>query len=135
LLLWQAKKFLMFIISADFGVETKSDSSPLTIADKLSNEVIVNALKTEFPDIPIISEEEKGVPYETRKNWNKFWLIDPLDGTKEFIKKNGEFTVNIALIDNHYPVAGVVYSPVLGKMYYAWEGKILARGERKCPQT
>jgi len=97
--------------SADFGVEMKADNSPLTLADKASHEVIVEELKKEFPKIPILSEEGRDIPFEERKNWKKFWLVDPLDGTKEFIKKNGEFTVNIALIENNKPVIGVIYAP------------------------
>jgi 3'(2'), 5'-bisphosphate nucleotidase len=105
------KKIMEIYESADFGVEMKSDNSPLTLADKASHEIIVAGLKKEFPDIPILSEEGKDIPYSERKNWKKFWLVDPLDGTKEFIKKNGEFTVNIALIQNNKPVLGVIYAP------------------------
>lgn len=99
--------------STDFGIELKTDNSPLTLADKSSHEVIVKRLKEEFPEIPILSEEGKDIPYDKRKEWQKFWLVDPLDGTKEFIKKNGEFTVNIALIENNKPVLGVIYAPAL----------------------
>jgi 3'(2'), 5'-bisphosphate nucleotidase len=98
-------------------VDYKSDNSPLTLADKASNEVIVKALRESFPEIPILSEEEKSVAYVQRKHWDKFWLVDPLDGTKEFIKKNGEFTVNIALIDSGYPVLGIIYAPVMDILY------------------
>jgi 3'(2'), 5'-bisphosphate nucleotidase len=102
--------------SKDFGVEFKGDNSPLTKADQAANEVIVSYLeKTGFP---ILSEEGKTISYEERKNWEFFWMVDPLDGTKEFIKKNGEFTVNIALIHQKIPVIGVVYSPVLEWMYW-----------------
>jgi 3'(2'), 5'-bisphosphate nucleotidase len=104
--------------SENFSVETKADNSPLTKADKAANEVIVTALKNLYPEIPMISEENKTVPYEERKSWNRFWLVDPLDGTKEFIKRNGEFTVNIALIKNGKPIAGVVHVPVSGVTYY-----------------
>lgn len=98
--------------------EQKKDDSPLTLADKASNKVIIEALNILYPNIPIISEEEKEIPYEERKNWKTFWLIDPLDGTKEFIKRNGEFTVNIALIENNLTIAGVIYAPVLDIMYW-----------------
>ena len=98
-------------------VEHKSDKSPLTLADKASNKLIVQDLKKFYPDIPILSEEEKSIEYGERKNWNKFWLVDPLDGTKEFIKRNGEFTVNIALIENGYPTLGIIYAPILKKLY------------------
>jgi 3'(2'), 5'-bisphosphate nucleotidase len=100
------------------NVEQKKDDSPLTLADKASNQVIIEALKTLYPNIPIISEEEKEIPYEVRKNWTTFWLIDPLDGTKEFIKRNGEFTVNIALVENNITTVGVIYAPVLDIMYW-----------------
>jgi len=92
-------------------VDFKSDDSPLTLADKRANEVIEGALKNKYPDIPILSEEGRSIPYSDRKDWDMFWLVDPLDGTKEFIKRNGEFTVNIALIKQQYPVMGVVYAP------------------------
>lgn len=98
-------------------IDYKSDNSPLTLADKASNDVIVKFLKENYPDIPIISEEEKHIEYSERKNWDKFWLVDPLDGTKEFIKRNGEFTVNIALIENGFPIFGIIYAPILRKLY------------------
>jgi len=101
----------------------KNDNSPLTMADKLSNTIICNYLKEFYPEIPIISEENKNVEYEIRKNYQLYWLIDPLDGTKEFIKRNGEFTVNIALIEKNKPIAGVVYIPVSDKFYYACIGE------------
>jgi 3'(2'), 5'-bisphosphate nucleotidase len=104
-------------------IDTKADNSPLTLADKKSNDYIVAGLKSLTPQIPIISEEEKEIPFDVRKNWSIFWLVDPLDGTKEFIKRNGEFTVNIGLIVNGYPVAGVIYAPALDEMYYGQIGK------------
>ncbi|PZD79114.1 3'(2'),5'-bisphosphate nucleotidase CysQ [Mesonia sp. K7] len=109
------EKILEVYHSADFGVETKGDDSPLTKADQMAHEAIMSYLsQTEFP---ILSEEGKNIAYAERKNWEYFWMVDPLDGTKEFIKKNGEFTVNIALIHHSKPVLGVVYAPVLGKTY------------------
>jgi len=104
--------------SNSLKVEYKGDSSPLTIADKASNKIIVNGLEKLNHDIPILSEEEKEVNFKLRKKWNIFWLVDPLDGTKEFIKRNGEFTVNIALIKDGNPIMGVVYAPVLKKTWY-----------------
>jgi 3'(2'), 5'-bisphosphate nucleotidase len=101
-----------------FDVEIKGDNSPLTRADKLSNDIIMGGLKSHFPDIPVISEEGKDTPYEKRKGYSRFFLVDPLDGTKEFIKKNGEFTVNVALIENNRPVLGVISAPVLKDLYY-----------------
>lgn len=101
------------------NVEKKADNSPLTLADKLANKYICAELKKLTPNIPIISEEGEDVDYEIRKGWNSFWLVDPLDGTKEFIKKNGEFTVNIALIANLRPVLGVIQVPCTEVVYFA----------------
>lgn len=103
--------------SAEFEVEEKADKSPLTLADRRSHEIIVNYL-AKF-DIPILSEEGRDIPYPERNKWDTYWLIDPLDGTKEFIKKNGEFTVNIAMIHQNKPVAGVIYVPDRDTLYYA----------------
>jgi len=109
------KAILEIYETGDFGVEAKNDDSPLTRADKAAHEVIVEGLKS-F-GYPILSEEGADIPYEERKNWDKFWMVDPLDGTKEFIKKNGEFTVNIALIEDGTPTFGVVYVPVKDELY------------------
>ncbi len=100
-------------------IETKEDNSPLTLADKAAQDVIAPALEKLTPEIPVISEEGKDIPFENRKDWTKFWLVDPLDGTKEFIKRNGEFTVNIALVDNGRLTMGIIYAPVLDILYYA----------------
>lgn len=108
---------------ASFGVEAKADDSPLTLADQRANKVICDALEALDNNIPIISEENKAIPYDERKNFDYFWMVDPLDGTKEFIKRNGEFTVNIALIHDNRSIAGVVYVPVTNLMYWAVEGK------------
>ena len=98
-------------------VEFKKDNSPLTIADKNANHIIEKYLLT--TNIPILSEEGRHAPYQERKNWNLVWIVDPLDGTKEFIKKNGEFTVNIALVKNGIPIIGVIYVPVSKCLYFA----------------
>ena len=112
--------------SDDFGIETKEDTSPLTIADQRAHDIIIKHLEdTEFP---ILSEEGKHTPFEDRSNWNRFWLVDPLDGTKEFIKRNGEFTVNIALIEEGKAIFGVVYAPVINELYVG----IPERGAFKC---
>ena len=101
---------IMEIYTSDFSVEYKDDKSPLTLADKNCNEIIESYLvKT---NIPILSEEGAEVPFSERKSWKYSWLVDPLDGTKEFVKRNGEFTVNIALIHNGNPIMGVIYAPV-----------------------
>lgn len=101
--------------SQDFGIERKADNSPLTLADKAAHNCIVRHL--EPTGIPILSEEGAHLPYEVRKAWHRLWIVDPLDGTKEFIKKNGEFTVNIALVEDGKPVLGVIYVPVTGVIY------------------
>ena len=103
--------------SEDFEVEYKSDKSPLTLADQKSHEIIMKVL-SEF-DFPILSEEGKGTPYGQRKDWERFWVVDPLDGTKEFIKRNGEFTVNIALVEHSRPVLGTVFVPDRNTLYFA----------------
>jgi len=115
----EAGDAVMKIYERDFTIEYKDDKSPLTEADLKSNEIICNALATLYPLIPILSEENKNASYGDRKDWNYFWLIDPIDGTKEFVKKTGKFTVNIALVYKDKPVLGVVYAPVLEDMYYA----------------
>ena len=111
-----AGKSILAVYSADFSVETKADQSPLTEADRQSHQVIRDYLLN--TQLPFLSEEGKAINYDQRKNWETFWLVDPLDGTKEFIKKNGEFTVNIALIRDGIPVAGVVFVPVTGVLYF-----------------
>jgi 3'(2'), 5'-bisphosphate nucleotidase len=101
----------------DFAVRFKDDNSPLTRADSASHKIIQDILSEAFPDVPLLSEEGKTIPYDERKEWDRFFCIDPLDGTKEFIKRNGEFTVNIALIQNRKPVLGVIYVPVKDTLY------------------
>ncbi len=111
----QAGDAILEVYATDFDVETKNDASPLTRADMASHLVIEKGLAQLTPDIPIISEES-GLPrFEERRQWQQYWLIDPLDGTKEFVKRNGQFTVNIALIDGNRPFMGVVHVPILGK--------------------
>ncbi|MBN2669214.1 MAG: 3'(2'),5'-bisphosphate nucleotidase CysQ [Bacteroidales bacterium] len=107
-------------LSNDFGVEKKSDESPLTKADLAAHQTIIKYL--ESTNIPILSEEAANISFQDRKQWNRFWLVDPLDGTKEFIKKNDEFTVNIALIENHRPIIGIVYLPVFKSVYIGAQG-------------
>ena len=116
-----AEKIVEIYESGDFSIEAKADDSPLTKADQASHKAIVAEL--DKTGLPILSEEGHNVPFEERKNWEYFWMIDPLDGTKEFIKKNGEFTVNIALIHEGKSILGVVQVPVTGKLYWAVEGE------------
>lgn len=114
---------IMGIYATAFAVQEKDDASPLTAADLASHRTIVAGLERLSPHIPVLSEESAGVSYAERRRWDRFWLVDPLDGTKEFIKRNGEFTVNIALIDGHQPVLGVVQAPALDLCYYAAVGR------------
>ncbi|RMA58940.1 3'(2'),5'-bisphosphate nucleotidase CysQ [Ulvibacter antarcticus] len=107
---------ILKVYSTDFNVEIKGDDSPLTLADKNANDIINEYLVT--TQIPIISEENKQLDYSKRKNWERCWIVDPLDGTKEFIKRNGEFTVNIALVENGIPTLGVIYVPVSKTIYF-----------------
>jgi len=128
----QAGKEILKIYNTDFQVEYKEDESPLTMADKNANDVIMSFLCE--TNIPVLSEEGRSIPYEERKNWKELWIVDPLDGTKEFVKKNDEFTVNIALIRNQIPVMGVVYAPVFDELYWGDESlgayKLLKASEK-----
>lgn len=121
----EAGEAIMEIYQKDFTVEFKADDSPLTEADQKANRVIMKYLNT--TDHPIISEENKQIDYEVRKNWNSCWIVDPLDGTKEFVKKNGEFTVNIALVENQLSYLGVIYVPATKVLYYADASTQLAK--------
>ena len=111
------KEILKIYHSGDFNVEIKGDNSPLTKADKVSHNIITSILKQ--TDIPVLSEEGRDIPYQERKAWKQLWIVDPIDGTKEFIKRNGEFTVNIALIENQKPIIGVIFVPVTGDLYFS----------------
>ncbi|NRD20797.1 3'(2'),5'-bisphosphate nucleotidase CysQ [Winogradskyella eckloniae] len=111
------KEILNIYHTEDFAVEFKGDNSPLTKADLASHNVIMSHLKAS--QIPVLSEEGKSMSYEERQQWHQLWIVDPIDGTKEFIKRNGEFTVNIALIENQKTVIGVIYVPVLGELYFS----------------
>ncbi len=115
-----------------FEVEQKSDASPLTAADLAAHRIIVDSLERLTPEWPILSEEAADIPWETRRHWGRYWLVDPLDGTREFIKRNGEFTVNIALIDRGVAVFGVVLAPVGGAL---WHGALGQRAYRRDGQT
>ena len=130
------EEILKIYHDSDFSqvVNFKSDNSPLTLADKAAHNIINEMLIKQFPEIPIISEEGREVLFEERKDWSMFWLVDPLDGTKEFINRNGEFTVNIALIKNNRPVLGVVYTPDKDILYRGIVGegaKRITNGESK----
>lgn len=119
----RAGQRIMKIYESDFDVEFKDDQSPLTAADTAAHRCIVDALTRLEPAFPVLSEESSELPYEERRHWRTYWLVDPLDGTKEFIHRNGQFTVNIALVHDHDPVLGVVYVPAEGMLYYGAEGQ------------
>ena len=112
-----SKAILDIYHSGAFDIEIKGDNSPLTKADKASHNVIMSYLET--TGIPVLSEEGRDIPYKERKLWKQLWIVDPIDGTKEFIKRNGEFTVNIALIENQKPIIGVIFVPVTGELYFS----------------
>jgi 3'(2'), 5'-bisphosphate nucleotidase len=115
----QAGAAILEVYAGEITVEEKQDHSPLTLADKRSHVIISAGLQAHFAGIPVLSEEGKEVPYAVRRNWPRFWLVDPLDGTKEFVKRNGEFTVNIALVEGSQPILGVIYIPVADLLYVA----------------
>ncbi len=129
----KAGDLIMEIYNKDFQIDYKDDKSPLTEADTKSNELICNKLQELYPDIPLMSEENKQTDYEIRKDWEYYFCIDPIDGTKEFIKKNGEFTVNIALIHKNTPVLGVVYAPALNDMYHAKQNEGAFKNNQPLP--
>jgi 3'(2'), 5'-bisphosphate nucleotidase len=112
----------MEVYDGDIAVSRKADASPLTQADMAAHHIIVDGLARLTPEWPVLSEESEALPFEVRQTWRRYWLVDPLDGTREFIKRNGEFTVNIALIEEHQPVLGVVYAPALNLLFYAAKG-------------
>jgi len=129
----EAGEAIMQIYKKDFIIEYKEDDSPLTEADTKANEIICSSLQKLYPIIPIMSEENKQTEYAIRKNWEYYWCIDPIDGTKEFIKKNDEFTVNIALIHKNTPMLGVVYAPAINEMYKAKKGEGAFKNGKKLP--
>tara|TARA_B100001750_G_scaffold243921_1_gene260164 strand:+ start:1480 stop:2307 length:828 start_codon:yes stop_codon:yes gene_type:complete len=118
----EAGKAIKEIYNSDFDYQLKQDLSPITAADNLSHKIIAERLQTLTPETPILSEENCDIPYKIRSQWVKYWLVDPLDGTKEFIKRNGEFTVNIALMDNNTPILGVIHMPMTNETY--WGSKV-----------
>jgi len=114
---------IMQVYAGEFAVQRKDDNSPLTAADLAAHRAIVDGLALLTPQIPVLSEESvEHASWEQRRTWVRYWLVDPLDGTREFVKRNGEFTVNIALIVEHAPLLGVVYAPALDEMYWGWRG-------------
>lgn len=130
-----AGRRILEIYATDFRVQQKADYSPVTAADLAAQEIIVKGLKLLTPDLPVLSEESSQIPFAERRRWDSYWLVDPLDGTKEFISRNGDFTVNIALVQQHAPVAGVVHIPAESLSYYgvtgagAWRRKSSSKPE------
>ena len=114
----EAGKAILEVYNTNFDYQIKENLSPLTKADTLSNNIICEKLKELTPDVPVISEENSEIPFNIKSLWKQYWLVDPLDGTKEFINRNGEFTVNIALINNKEPVFGVIYIPVNNRLFW-----------------
>lgn len=139
----EAGAAIMQVYANAFEVESKSDSSPLTAADMAAHHAIVDGLQRLTPDWPVLSEEAADIPWETRRHWTRYWLVDPLDGTREFVKRNGEFTVNIALIDGGVAVFGVVLAPVggalwhgaLGQQAYRRDGEVDVELRTRAPAT
>ena len=115
----KAAQAVLKLYDSGFEIYEKKDKSALTSADIISHKILIKGLTKSFPQIPVLSEESEEIPFQKRKNWKKFFLVDPLDGTRGFIKKNGEFTINIALIEERTPVLGVIVSPVNKKIYFA----------------
>jgi len=129
----EAGERILEIYNRDFSVLRKQDQTPVTEADMAAHAVIDDGLEELAPEFPLLSEESASIPFEDRARWECYWLVDPLDGTREFIKRNGEFTVNIALIDNHRPVLGVIFAPVLSWCYYAADGLGAFKQEKDGP--
>jgi len=135
----QAGIKILEVYDEKYEIQKKSDQTPVTTADIIAHELICEQLKNLTPDIPVLSEESTKIPYATRKTWQRYWLVDPLDGTREFIKHNDEFTVNIALIENTKSIMGIIYVPVTAQTYYAWKNskayKINKNEQQKIIQT
>src|SRR5450755_1776637 len=125
---------IMRIYDGAFAVQRKDDNSPLTLADLESQRIIIEGLKRLTPDIPILSEESAQAPWAERKSWQELWVVDPLDGTREFVKRNGEFTVNIALVVDHEPLLGIVAAPAQGLLYWGAAGLGAFSRHRDAPQ-
>ena len=119
----EASERVLHIYQSDFKVNYKADDSPITAADTAAHDIITHGLRSISRDIPILSEEGKGIPWEERKHWRRFWLVDPVDGTKDFTQRTGEFTVNIAMIEDGEPVMGVVIAPALKEAYWGVVGE------------
>jgi 3'(2'), 5'-bisphosphate nucleotidase len=131
----RAGAVIMQIYEGAFAVEHKADHSPLTLADLESQRIIMESLRELTPEIPVLSEESANAPWEVRRHWREVWVVDPLDGTREFVKRNGEFTINIALIADHEPVLGVISAPAIGVVYWGAAGIGAFRRRQGEPET
>ena len=118
-----AGKRILEIYEGGFHVQSKDDNTPLTEADMAAHRIIERGLQELSPELPVLTEESTAIPFAERQTWRRYWLVDPLDGTREFIERSGEFSINIALIEDHEPVLGIIYAPVLGVYYYACRGQ------------
>lgn len=119
----EAGRAIQEIYEGGFQVEQKNDHTPLTEADLAADRIIDQGLRELTPQLPVLTEESTAIPFAERTTWERYWLVDPLDGTREFINRSGEFTVNIALVEDHQPVLGIIYAPALGLYYYACRGQ------------
>ena len=130
----RAAAAILKVYAEDFDVQHKADNSPLTRADLAAHDIITEGLQRITPDVPLLSEEGPALPWSARQQWHTYWLIDPLDGTREFVKRRGEFTVNIALVQDHQPVFGVIQAPVTGTVWHAQAGRGALRrdGQNEC---
>jgi 3'(2'), 5'-bisphosphate nucleotidase len=128
-----AGREIIAVYESAFTVERKDDDSPVTAADRVAHDLIARELGRLTPGVPVWSEEAASIDYPRRAGWDWFWLVDPLDGTREFVKRNGEFTVNIALVSGHAPVLGIVHVPVTGRDYFGWQGGGAFRRDRAAP--
>ena len=126
---------IMAVYEGAFSVQKKDDNSPLTQADLESQRVILDGLSRLTPDIPVLSEESAQAPWSERQSWTRLWVVDPLDGTREFVKRNGEFTINIALVVNHEPLLGIVAAPALGLLYWGASGVGAFSQHRDAPEV
>ncbi|MEN8170497.1 MAG: 3'(2'),5'-bisphosphate nucleotidase CysQ [Pseudomonadota bacterium] len=128
-----AGRHILEVYEAGFKVEVKKDLTPLTEADLAAHKIIEDGLHEITPSVPVLTEESTDIPFSERSHWRRYWLVDPLDGTREFIDRTGEFTINIALIQDHQPVLGIIYAPVLGIYYYACKGQGAFKREATSP--
>ncbi len=134
-LMKEVSSVILKIYKQDFSIEDKSDNTPVTEADFAADRMLNAGLRELLPDVPVLSEESADIPFETRSTWTRYWLVDPLDGTREFINRNGEFTINIALIENHESILGAIHVPINNTLYTAYRGGGAWKESPKTPLT